>query len=137
MEKCVLCGREFTSRSDFDRHACKEIVRPTRRPPALWAIEGMWLTQGLAIAFFLAHRADWGGPLVVGAIFVIYTVFTALSFWGLLKIQSEDVPQWLRHTMTPGKFRVIYEWRGGRIAMAVGLLILWGALLTVWLGLYG
>ena len=132
MEKCVLCGKEFPSRSAFDHHPCQGVVRPTRRPVARWAFEVSWLTTGLAGAFFVAHRTNWGGPVVLGAIFVLYTAFTVLSVWGLFKIHPDDAPQWVRHTMARVQFRVFYEWHGGPLIFAGLLIVFWCALLTLW-----
>ena len=72
MERCALCGEEFPSRPDFDRHVCRGIIRPARHRPSRWAIEVLFLTAVLAAAFIVSQHAAGASPLLVGSLFALY-----------------------------------------------------------------
>jgi len=134
MERCALCGEEFPSRPDFDRHACRGIARPARRRPSRWAIEVVFLTAVLAAAFIGARDAAGPFPLLAGFLFALYTVFTVASIWGLSRIHSDDVADWPRHTMPRWEYVVFYESRVGRVGLALMMLAIWIVLLVAWFG---
>jgi predicted nucleic acid-binding Zn ribbon protein len=133
MERCVLCGKGFPSRAEFDRHDCRVLARPARRRPSRWAIEVMFLTFGLGGICIGVRDAGGASPVLVGFLFALYTLSTAVSIWGLFRIHSDDIPDWPRHTMPRWEYAVFYESRVGRIGLALLLLVLWGSLLIVWL----
>jgi len=135
MERCALCGEEFPSRPDFDRHVCRGLVRPVRRRPSRWAIEALFLTAVLAAAFVGAQDEEAGtSPVLIGSLFALYTVFTATSIWGLFRIHSDDVADWPRHMMPRWEYAIFYESRVSRVGLALMMLAIWIVLLVAWFG---
>jgi len=63
MKKCVVCGREFESAFDFDRHECAGLTSPYRRESrALRTIASLAFLLAVGVGYvFLNQECSGGG----------------------------------------------------------------------------